>query len=299
MSISWPVKERELHNHHINSEIWNDIKFREDDIIISTWIKSGTTWTSQIISQLVHNGEAGHQIGELSPWVDMRIPPLDVKLPMIEEMASPRILKTHLPVDALTFSPDVKYVYVGRDGRDVAWSLYNHHSGANDLWYDKINNSPGRVGPPIDRPNPDVSKYFDEWLEKDGYPMWSYWDNIRTWWEVRDLPNVEFFHFSDLKKDRPGEIRRMAKFLDITIDESKWEDILLHTSFEYMKANASQAAPKGGMFWEEGARVFINKGTNGRWREVLTPEQIALYEQTALKELGEEAAAWLANGFLD
>ena len=61
------------------------------------------------------------------PWVDLRVPPRQVKLPEIEAQTHRRFLKTHLPVDALVFSPKAKYLYIGRDGRDVMWSLHNHH----------------------------------------------------------------------------------------------------------------------------------------------------------------------------
>ena len=40
---AWPRKTRELHSHHFDSTIWNDFKFRDDDIIIGTYAKSGTT----------------------------------------------------------------------------------------------------------------------------------------------------------------------------------------------------------------------------------------------------------------
>src|SRR3546814_16530138 len=53
-----------------------------------------------------------------------------------------RFLKTHLPVDALLFSPKARYIYIGRDGRDVAWSMYNHHANANHLWYEALNDMP-------------------------------------------------------------------------------------------------------------------------------------------------------------
>ena len=43
-SIAWPRKTREMHSHHFDSTIWNDLKFRDDDIIIGTYAKSGTTW---------------------------------------------------------------------------------------------------------------------------------------------------------------------------------------------------------------------------------------------------------------
>src|SRR5579871_3639955 len=57
MILAWPKKTREIHNHHIDSTVWNDFKFRDDDIIISTYNKSGTTWMQQIVSQLLFNGE--------------------------------------------------------------------------------------------------------------------------------------------------------------------------------------------------------------------------------------------------
>jgi aryl sulfotransferase len=84
--------------------------------------------------------------------VDFRIPSLDIKMPMIEAQTHRRFMKTHLPVDALVFSEKVKYIYIARDGRDVVWSLYNHHSTANDAWSEALNETPGLVGPPMDRP---------------------------------------------------------------------------------------------------------------------------------------------------
>jgi len=35
---------------------------------------------------------------------------------------------------------------------------------------------------------------------------------------------------------------------------------------------------------------------NGRWRDTLTPSDVAEYEARAVEELGRECAAWLATG---
>jgi aryl sulfotransferase len=295
-SMPRPKKTRELHSHHFDSTIWNDFKFRDDDIIIATYAKSGTTWVQQIVSQLIFDGQEGLNVAEMSPWLDLRVPPKEVKLQAVEAQTHRRFLKTHLPVDALVFSDKAKYIYIARDGRDVVWSLYNHHANANQAWYEALNDTPGRVGPPIEPPPADIVVYFREWLEKDGYPFWSFWENIKTWWDIRDLPNVHLLHFEALKRDMPGEIRRIADFIDVSISEERWEALVEHCTFDYMKRHATASVPLGGALWDGGAETFIHKGVNGRWRDVLPTALSEAYEAKATTELGDECAAWLGTG---
>lgn len=295
-NIEWPVKTGELYHSFFDSTLWNDFEFRGDDIIVATYAKSGTTWLQQILSQLIFNGATDQDVGAMSPWVDLRLPPKDVKFAALREQSHRRFIKTHLPVDALVYSPDAKYIYIARDGRDVVWSYFNHHANFNDLFYKEINSV---VPPGIESAEPPlhgVHEYFRHWLDNDGYPLWSYWDNISTWWKIRHLPNLKVLHFAALKADMPGQIREIADFLDITIDESKWDAILEHCSFDYMKQNAEKSVPLGGAFWEGGAKTFIHKGTNGRWRDVLTEEDNARYEALALEKLGVNCSRWLASG---
>ncbi len=290
-----PVKTREIHNHHMDSTRWNDFKFRDDDIIIATYAKSGTTWMQQIISQLLHNGAEGVDFHSISPWIDFRIMPPEVYVGL-EQQKNRRFMKTHLPVDALVFSPKAKYLYIARDGRDMVWSMFNHHAKANEHWYGAINNTPGRIGPAIEPPPNDPAVYFREWLEKDGYPFWSFWESVRSWWNVRHLPNVKLVHFNDLKKDLAGEIRGIGEFLGIHQDNATFQKIVEHCGFDYMKAHAEAVAPLGGALWDGGADTFINKGTNGRWKDALTQADIKTYEGDAVRELGADCARWLATG---
>ena len=145
------------------------------------------------------------------------MPPAEVKLGLLEAQTHRRVVKTHLPLDALVFSPKAKYLYIGRDGRDVLFSFHHHHTQGNALWYELLNETPGRVGPPIGQPDPDIRRYFRTWLDNDGYPFWSLWENIATWWQARDLPNVKLVHFAALKADLEGEMRAIADFLKIDI----------------------------------------------------------------------------------
>jgi aryl sulfotransferase len=91
-------------------------------------------------------------------------------------------------------------------------------------------------------------------------------------------------------------MRQIARFLDIPIDESRWDRIVEYCSFDWMKRNATKSVPLGGAFWDAGAEVFIHKGVNGRWKDTLTRAEVQEYEQRAVRELGAECARWLANG---
>ena len=65
----------------------------------------------------------------------------------------------------------------------------------------------------------------------------------------------------------------LAEFIETPIDEEKWELILLHCSFDYMKENATKSVPLGGASRDGGAQTFIHKGTSGRWRDILQKDE--------------------------
>ena len=291
-----PQKTREIHDVAMDSTRWNDFTFRDGDIVIGTWAKSGTTWTQQIVAQLIFAGAEDLASIDIAPWVDMRVLPLEEVMATLEAQTHRRFMKTHLPADALRFSPQAKYLYLGRDGRDVVWSWYNHLSNMTPEFFDLINNTPGRVGPPMERPTVDVRQFFHDWLDNDAAPAWPYWSNIQSWWDVRQAPNVRLLHFNNLKADMPGEIRRIAAFLEIDIDESRWPAIVEHCSFDYMKEHADSLSATFKDAFEGGLKTFIFKGTNNRWRDTLDPDEVQKYEDATANNLTPDCAHWLATG---
>jgi len=297
----WPVKSYDIRNPLFDSTLWDDFDFRDDDIIIGSWSKSGTTWVQQIVGQLIFDGDENIRIAEISPWYDFALTSHQTVKNAVKAQAHRRFLKTHLPLEALTFSPKAKYLYVARDGRDVAWSMHHHHSNLTTAFYEEYNrtalNGPARAAP-MGPPTADITSYFRDWLAYDGYPFPSFWGHVRGWWEARHLPNVTLVHFAELKQNMPEQIRRIARFLDLSIDDHRWGAIVEHCTFEFMKRHADHAAPFGGAIWEGGGRTFIHKGTDGRWRDLLTPSDIRAYEERARQELGEDCAHWLATGEL-
>ncbi len=84
MTGNFPLKKRDFHNHHFDSTVWDDFQFRDDDIVIGTYAKSGTTWVQQIVSQLIFSGEEGLDVAAMSPWIDLRVPPKEEKIAAVE-----------------------------------------------------------------------------------------------------------------------------------------------------------------------------------------------------------------------
>jgi aryl sulfotransferase len=267
---------------------------RLDTVVLD---KTGTTWMQQIVGQLIFRGEDA-PFWDTSPWVDMRPVPLEIVLETIEAQKHRRFLKTHLPIDALVFSPKVKYLYIVRDGRDTAWSLYNHHAGFTDQAYPMFNNVFGREGPPLEPPAGDVVQYFHEWLNGGGLPLGvSFWEHVQGWYNARHLPNVLLVHFNDLKADLSGQLRRIAAFLGIEIEESRFPAMIEHCGIDYMRRAASEA-PILDMVFKNGGTTFFNKGTNGRWKDALTAADLRKYDEVVQASLTPDCARWVATGEL-
>jgi aryl sulfotransferase len=287
---------REIRNHSIDSTRWSGFRHREGDIVTVTWAKTGTTWLQQILAQLILGAPEGLPVASIAPWIEQRGVPIEQVLGSLEAQTHRRFVKTHLPADSLPLFPSARYIYVARDGRDMIWSWYNHHRRITPYALFCLNSWPGRAGPALGAACQDVRRYFHDWLDGDGFPLWPFWSHVRSWRSLRSQPNVLLVHFNRLKTDLPGEIRRIARFLEIPIHEGLWPNILTHCGFDYMKVHAASLCPMFEFSLEGGAQAFIYKGTNGRWRDVLTAEDVDKYDRRAAAELDPACARWLATG---
>lgn len=278
---------------------WDHVRMRPGDIIIGTWAKSGTTLTQQLVHELLSGGE-GLAMAGASPWVDCRfLMPLEAMEPLLEAQTGRRFMKTHSPFEAVPWSPQVKYVYIGRDARDVLWSAYNHAIKFTPGAWDMINAAQG-PWPKWSKPQMDVRAYYLHWIETDvasDFQDLSFWDNILSWWNERDRPNVKLLHYANIIADREATLRELAGFLEIEVDPARLPGMAERCSIENMRETAASA----GLFsvaWEDGAANFFNKGTNGRWRDVLSPQEAALADEVAARRLPPDCAHWLKTGQL-
>jgi aryl sulfotransferase len=288
---------REVKNFAMDSSRWEGFPYRPGDVVIASWGRSGTTWLQQIVAQLLLGPRANLNLERLSPWVEHRVTPLSPVLRMLEAQEHRRFVKTHLPANALPLSPKARYLFIGRDGRDVAISLHNFHKNHTPLAYRLMQKVSGNAGLPLlEPPGENFSHYFDEWLEGDGYPWWPFWSLIRSWWAIRDSSNVYLVHYRDLVENLDTEIRHIADFLEIDVNSDGWSAITDLCTFESMRANSSSLFGRyahgvlaGGM------KTFFRKGKVDEWRDVLTGEQATAYDARATRELTERCAAWLSG----
>jgi aryl sulfotransferase len=284
---AWPQKQGESLSPTVDSARWNGFAFRDDDIIVATYPKSGTTFTQQIVAQLLSGGDPEVYGADqaLSPWIDWRATP-DARA-VAERQTQRRAMKTHLPAEHLVISPRAKYLVVARDPRDVVWSWHNHLWGFTTAFTDQLAQS----GPPPFLLLEDVREYYLAFMDGPGQPE-PFWTHIQGWWDLRGLPNVLTLHYADLIADLPAGVRRIAEFLSIPIDEARFDDIVAHCRPDHMRKVAADDALLNLVF-KEGANTFINKASNGRWRDVLSPEEIELADRIAARELSPDCAAWL------
>jgi aryl sulfotransferase len=299
-----PRIEHVYQNHHLDSTRWNRFVPREDDIVIATSYKAGTTFTQTIVGNLLFpDGSLPGPAASISPWLDMRIVPLELVLDQLEAQEHRRYIKTHLPLDGLPYFESMKYICVSRDPRDVFMSLLNHWGNHTPEFYTLINETPGRVGDAFPEFVDDIKATWRDWITKSwfdweigGYPFWSHLSHALTFWNYRDLPNIMMLHYNDLLADLDGEMRRIAGFLDIEVSDTLWPSVVERCTFEVVKKDPSKVlSPQIEVSFKGGADTFIHKGTNGRWIGVLDEEDLALYEQT-MSKLPVDYASWLENG---
>ncbi len=64
-------------------------------------------------------------------------------------------------------------------------------------------------------------------------------------------------------------------------------------SFETMKKRGAAYVPRAGASWKQGVDTFMHKGTNGRWRDVLTEGDLELYAAACARSLTDDCRDWL------
>jgi len=291
-----------------NSNRWAGFRFRDDDIVISTAPKCGTTWMQmQCALLLFRTPDLPAPLARLSPWLDMNTRPLADVLADLEAQSHRRFIKTHTPLGGIPWDDRVTYVHVGRDPRDAALSLDNHMDNLDMGRLFEVRAAAvgledlaelGMDGPP-ERPD-DPAVRFWAWVEGDRIGMGrsglqGVVEHSRSFWERRDAPNVHLFHYSDQRADLAEEMTRLADALGV---DPPTEELVAAARFDAMKQRADELVPNSDTpFWRSPSQ-FFDKARSGDWRELVGDTDLPRYD-SALRAItdDQDLIAWLHGGW--
>uniref|UniRef100_A0A2K6Q6N0 Sulfotransferase n=1 Tax=Rhinopithecus roxellana TaxID=61622 RepID=A0A2K6Q6N0_RHIRO len=232
-----------------------------DDLLISTYPKSGTTWVNKILDMI-------YQVGDLENCnrapIYIRVPFLEASDPgepsgleTLKDTPAPRLIKSHLPLALLPqtlLDQKVKVVYVARNPKDVAVSYYHFHR------MEKTHPEPGT---------------WDTTLCHCPLPASPH---VQEWWELSHTHPVLYLFYEDMKEVRPPnpkrEIQKILEFVGRSLPEETVDLMVQHTSFREMKKNPMTnytTVPQE--FMDHSISPFMRKGMAGDWKTTFTVAQ--------------------------
>ncbi|CAL8250856.1 unnamed protein product [Arctogadus glacialis] len=174
------------HSFTDNWEKVQNFQARSDDILIATYPKAGT---------------------DLADSLD----------------SSPRLIKTHLPVQMVPKSfweQKCRVVYVARNAKDNAVSFFH---------FDRMDLCQPERG--------DWNSYLQRFI--DGKMLFGSWyDHVTGWWEKNQShPEIHYMFFEDMVEDTGREIDKLSSFLGSNSTAAEKEQIRHLVQFDNMKKN--------------------------------------------------------------
>ncbi|CAD5121806.1 unnamed protein product [Dimorphilus gyrociliatus] len=252
-------------------KIMYNFQMGEGDVLISTFMKSGTTWMQEIVWLIMNfkdiDAAKKIEIYNAIPYIE-----IDVNGNNYENLPKepPRLMKTHLPSYFFEkhFNSGAKFIVVVRNPKDLLVSLYS---------FIQMNKTMGNF-------DGSFEELFETFIQRKlpyGDPL----DFIANWWKFKDHPKILFMHYEEMKRDLQRCVKLVSKFLEIDLNDDLIKEIANNTTFEAMKSNAATNYTMIDSF-DCNVSPFMRKGIVGDWRNVLNDDQSSLIDKRC-KELYE------------
>jgi len=256
-----------------------NFEVRPNDVWVVTYPKCGTTWTQEIVWQIVNGVDkegANRYILQRSPFLEMEClidypgeAPADAdndllckafSLDWAEKQKSPRVVKSHLTFKHL---PDdllekVKVVYVARNPLDCCVSYFHHYHLYEDY-----------------KLKADFKKFAELFKEGD-LEYGSYWNHLESGVEKMKHPNLKFIWFEEIKKDPLKVIKELCDFTGYKLSEEKLAELVDITSASKMREARGKSAGNDEKL-KETRMNFIRKGQVGDSKNAFSGEELEEY----------------------
>lgn len=235
-----------------------DLPVYADDTFLTAYPKSGNTWTRFLVGNLIHEGGAVTflSIPEIIPHIDFK------SKRFFKTMPRARVINCHEP-----FNPRYKRViYVVRDPRDVAVSLY-HFQRKRRVIEDKY---------PIQS---FITRFLaGENVRPDRMGSWA--ENVTSWMTVRqNSPGFLLVRYEDLLENPERELAEVASFLGIKASPERIARTVELSSAPHMRE--LEMAQGGKWHQAKGTRTdipFVRSASSGGWRKSLPQSSVAEME---------------------
>ncbi|KAG0442932.1 hypothetical protein HPB47_015469 [Ixodes persulcatus] len=188
---------------------------QENDV---TFPRSGTHWVQQIIQLIVQNGKSASSFIEFTE----RAPFMEIQ--ELKPTRMPRLLRSHLPIGKVPFSPRAKYVYVARNPWDCCVSCYHLV----------------REVPAFNFSAGTFEEFVDVFLGGQ-FGFCDYFDHVLSGYKHKDKPNVFFVTYEELLRNKSDTVLRLAYFLGenygrmLEENENIFKEVLDKSTFSFMK----------------------------------------------------------------
>ncbi|XP_060609202.2 amine sulfotransferase-like [Anolis sagrei] len=235
-----------------------NFEIRDSDIFLITFPKSGTIWTQNILSLILHeghrNGTEDMDLLDRVPWLEYNVRNIDyVNRP------SPRLFATHLPYYLAPKGLKMKrgkVIYVIRNPKDVLVSYYH---------FSKVSVKLEEVE--------DFEIIMERFLA--GKVVGNLWlDHVEGWSSQRDNLNILFLMYEEMKKNLRSSVLKICNFLGRKLTEEELDDVVDKASFDKMSADSRtnySTTPPDVLDFSKGC--FLRKGTIGDWKNMMTVAQ--------------------------
>jgi aryl sulfotransferase len=126
-----------------------------------------------------------------------------------------------------------------------------------------------------------------DWFCSDAM-WWRSWpENVESWWQWADRPNVLFVHYEEMLEDLLANVQRVASFLDVDLTPDERAVVARKSGYDYMKANEHvfEMAPPSFMSVADRGLSFLQSGSRDRDRDIgeADRERIAAFVRERLE----------------